>query len=56
MTLDDCPFHKHLDECAQCRTYPFQLCATGDLLLRLAAGKAELELREKLGILRKVEE
>lgn len=31
-------FHKHLDECTQCREHPFDLCATGDLLLRTPLG------------------
>lgn len=30
-------FHEHLDECAQCRNHPFDLCGVGATLLRLAA-------------------
>jgi hypothetical protein len=30
-------FHEHLDQCAQCRNHPFDLCDTGATLLRLAA-------------------
>lgn len=33
----ECSFHAHLDECEQCRTRPFGLCAKGtELLLRQA--------------------
>lgn len=28
------PFHKHLDECAQCREHPFRLCARGTVLIK----------------------
>jgi hypothetical protein len=38
--LDD-PFHRHLDECEQCRLHPFNLCAVGIPLLQLEA--AELQ-------------
>lgn len=27
-------FHKHLDQCAKCKNYPFNLCSEGDKLLR----------------------
>lgn len=27
-------FHKHLEECPQCAHRPFELCATGDRLIR----------------------
>ena len=27
-------FHRHLDECAQCRNHPFDLCIDGALLIR----------------------
>jgi hypothetical protein len=30
-------FHAHLDECAQCREHPFDLCSAGAVLLRVAA-------------------
>lgn len=30
-------FHAHLDECAQCEKQPFDLCAIGARLIRLAA-------------------
>lgn len=30
-------FHEHLDVCEQCRKHPFQLCRTGELLLKTAA-------------------
>lgn len=26
----DNPFHKHLDECKQCREHPFSLCLVGE--------------------------
>lgn len=26
----DNPFHKHLDECKQCREHPFSLCPVGE--------------------------
>lgn len=31
-------FHEHLDECAQCRNYPFALCSVGEPLLRETVG------------------
>jgi hypothetical protein len=30
-------FHNHLDVCDQCREHPFNLCSTGDKLLKDAA-------------------
>jgi hypothetical protein len=33
-------FHKHLDECKQCRENPFALCFVGTLLLDAAAAEA----------------
>ncbi len=30
-------FHVHLDACEQCREHPFDLCADGAALLRIAA-------------------
>ena len=30
-------FLKHLDECAQCKNHPFELCWLGALLLKYAA-------------------
>lgn len=30
-------FHKHLDECSQCRNHPFNLCLAGAKLLKYAA-------------------
>lgn len=53
-SVEECPFHMHLDQCEQCRDHPFKLCPTGEESLRVAAGKAELELRQILGILKKV--
>jgi hypothetical protein len=35
-------FHAHLDACKRCREQPFNLCATGEKLLKEAAlGSAE---------------
>lgn len=31
-------FHDHLDECAQCRDHPFELCDAGAALLEREAG------------------
>ena len=39
-------FHKHLDECAQCREHPFWLCEVGGPLLKAAGEQAEQEMRE----------
>jgi hypothetical protein len=32
-------FHDHLDECEQCREQPFNLCATGDRLIKACVVK-----------------
>lgn len=32
-------FHRHLDECAQCREHPFRLCDVGAPLLEQAAAE-----------------
>lgn len=29
-------FHRHLEYCGQCSNHPFNLCATGDRLIREA--------------------
>jgi hypothetical protein len=34
--MDDNPFHRHLDECQQCREHPFALCAAGAVILQIA--------------------
>jgi len=35
-------FHKHLDQCEQCREHPFNLCPIGNkLLLASAEGKVD---------------
>lgn len=47
-------FHKHLDQCEQCRNHPFALCPEGANLLREAAegvGK-EMEKRQMVGFTR----
>jgi hypothetical protein len=41
-------FHEHLDACAQCRVYPFQLCSTGAQLLEKAAGAGSRALARLL--------
>lgn len=46
MTAKD-DFHKHLDECQQCRENPFKLCLTGARLLETAAMAALENLRRK---------
>ena len=40
-------FHVHLDECYQCRTQPFNLCAVGEVLLKATASERELYLERK---------
>jgi len=30
----ECKFHKHLDECEQCRNRPFDLCTEGLKILQ----------------------
>jgi hypothetical protein len=40
-------FHRHLDQCEQCREHPFALCREGDILIRAAAREAEAEQRRQ---------
>lgn len=35
-------FHEHLDQCAQCRTQPFNLCAVGLPLLHAAGPRVHV--------------
>jgi hypothetical protein len=39
-------FHCHLDQCAQCREHPFELCEEGAILLRAAGIEAQRKLAE----------
>lgn len=36
-------FHAHLDACRQCRDRPFDLCSTGDRLLRATAADDQID-------------
>jgi hypothetical protein len=40
-------FHKHLDVCARCRNEPFNLCAMGASLLRMAGEGVMKKVKER---------
>lgn len=40
-TIFNDAFHRHLDQCAQCRDHPFGLCQDGAILLRAAGIEAQ---------------
>jgi hypothetical protein len=40
-------FHAHLDACKRCREQPFNLCATGEKLLKEAALGSVEKIKEK---------
>jgi hypothetical protein len=40
-------FHDHLDVCRQCRNRPFDLCPTGDRLLRATADDDAIDFMGK---------
>lgn len=42
-------FHKHLDQCAQCRAQPFNLCAVGLPLLHAAGAAMVLQFKIEPG-------
>lgn len=46
MTADE-RFHKHLDECRQCREEPFNLCPLGDAFIMQAGAELVVELMDK---------
>ena len=40
-------FHKHLDECIQCREHPFDLCPIGIKLLKAVVLDADREMLDE---------
>lgn len=41
-------FHAHLDACRQCRDRPWELCSTGDALLRATAKDDQIDPKGKV--------